>query len=94
MLYKKGCISSVLPGVCPSVQMQEFGKNELAGILKCLGDTTVLRIDWAWLHDDLGNLGFVCVMTQHILARVWAATSSSLKLSIRKALGYIYCMYL
>lgn len=57
-------VSSVLPGIYPSVQIQESGENELAGILKCLGDTTVLKIDLVWLSDNLGNPGFVYVMTQ------------------------------
>lgn len=64
MLCKKDHRSFVLPEVCPSLQIQESGENELAGILKCGGDTTVLKIDLVWLCDDLGDPDFVCVVTQ------------------------------
>lgn len=47
MLYKRGNASSVVPGVCPSVQTQESGENESAGILKFSDDTTELRLIWS-----------------------------------------------
>lgn len=47
MLNNQGHMSSVFPQIFPSVQ--ESAENELADILKCLKNTTVLRIYLVWL---------------------------------------------